>query len=99
MKPQIAALIALLTYPAPAGTQAGHAERHATLPAVSPNGRWIAYVRDKSPDSTELRVVGVDGSKDRLLRGAGPHGVRAGAMAVVALRSSRAVAIPRLSGA
>ena len=75
MKPQIAALIALLTYPAPAGTQAGHAERHATLPAVSPNGRWIAYVRDKSPDSTELRVVGVDGSKDRLLRGAGPHGV------------------------
>ncbi len=74
MKLRICTLLALLALVGRAGAQT-RPERYATLPAVSPDGRWIAYVRDFSQDSSELHVVGVDGAGDRVLRSGGPGGV------------------------
>lgn len=45
----------------------GHPERHASLPAVSPDGRHVAYLRSDSSGIAELRVVGTDGLSDRPL--------------------------------
>ena len=41
--------------------------RHASLPAASPDGRWIAYARQTGPDSCEIRILRADGSEDRLV--------------------------------
>jgi TolB protein len=35
--------------------------RHATLPAVSPDGRWIAFLSDRDSASSEVYVVHPDG--------------------------------------
>ena len=45
--------------------------RHATLPAVSPDGRQVAYIREYAPDSVSLRVMRVDGSNDHAVTPAG----------------------------
>lgn len=58
----LAASLALACLPA-AGAAAP--ERHASMPAASPDGRWVAYVRATGPDSCELRIVRPDGSGDR----------------------------------
>lgn len=62
----------------PALAAVAHPDRWATLPAVSPDGRLVVYARDFAADSSELRVIGIDGSGDRafcrLDHGAGPPG-------------------------
>ena len=53
-------------------------ECHATLPAPSPDGAFIAYVRDTADDTSQVRVAGVDGGGDRLvIRVAGEEGAPA----------------------
>lgn len=74
MRLRIWTLLPLLALAARAHAQTGP-ERYATLPAVSPDGRWIAYVRDFGQDSSEMHVVGVDGANDRVVRSGGPGGM------------------------
>jgi len=42
-------------------------DRHATLPAASPDGRHVAFVRDLPDHSAEMVVVDLDGSHERVL--------------------------------
>jgi len=42
-------------------------ERHASLPAVSPDGRRIAFVSERDGGSSRVYVIGVDGRGERRL--------------------------------
>jgi TolB protein len=64
----LAALIGVVAAAATARDAASAPERHATLPAVSPDGKHVAYSRPLEGGSCELRVVGLDGQDDRLVR-------------------------------
>lgn len=66
------AMSALAPFAFPA--RAAAPERHATLPAASPDGRRVAYLRESGPRSCELHVVRIDGREDRVVRTLGITG-------------------------
>jgi Tol biopolymer transport system component len=68
---RLAAALGLCSVLTAAAAQAADPERHATLPAVSPDGRQVAYIREYAPDSVSLRVMRIDGSHDLALTTAG----------------------------
>ena len=55
------------TAPAPTAPGTAPPARHASLPAVSPDGRHIAFVSDRDDPAWELYVVGADGRDTRRL--------------------------------
>src|SRR5215813_2265725 len=54
--------------------QSHQPERHATLPIVSPDGRRVAFLRDLANQSSEIYLVDMDGTHERLVKRIGNGG-------------------------